>query len=863
MTRLQCGTEQRRIEVENSKTINGIEYLEIFINPSVTGKYRSLVFVGFFKDIPEFDAQNVAIIGGIRVKNIRIEWAQRAEKIVTNLDDKKNLITSDLTVEEKGVIKNLSSAELKRTLVIRPNSTGDLSMYTLRLQDKNDSNNTPDNFDPPLSKIDFSFKVGCPNDYDYTVKQECPPDISYSPVIDYMTKDFASFRRLMLDRFSAIVPDWKERNPSDLGIALIELLSYVGDNLSYYQDAVATESYLGTARRRVSIRRHARLLDYFIHDGCNARTWVCFEINDNSGKAFLIPKGQALLTGDAENNVLVEKEKFDEAIQNDAEVFETMYPVSLYSAHNEIYFYTWGDSSCYLPKGATSATLIDNNLQLQVNDVLIFEEVLSPSNWNYSDRDPSHVHAVHLTEVQKSFDKLKNKPLVEISWDKEDALPFNLCLYEKDLPNTKESPSDKKLRASVARGNVVLVDNGYHFLTQTIDDGNQKIGVTELLGSTPKDGKFRPKLLYKPLTFACPCKLDKSYKLDQSAFSAFHYGAQDALPEIRLKGEIGLLGKYEEWLPVRDLIQSDEFAHEFVTEVENDGTPYLRFGDAETHAGKMPITSTDEQKNLFYAIYRIGNGIKGNVGPETITRIRYDNALQFDKSIIGKVRNPISATGGVDPESIDQVRQYAPYAFLKQKRAVTESDYEGILIMHPEVQRARATLKWTGSWYTVFIAVDRKGSLELDNKFKSDLIEYLQSYHLAGRDIKILEPNYVSLYIRMIITVKQNHYSVIVKQRLFDVFNNGITSDGSLGFFHPDNFTFGQPVYLSQIYAVAMTIDGVEQVYVDRFERWGKQDHEEIDKGYTPMDASEIVRLDNDPNFPENGQIEFNLQGGL
>ena len=66
----------------------------------------------------------------------------------------------------------------------------------------------------------------------------------------------------MLDRLALLVPDWRERNPADLGVTLVELLAYVGDHLSYQQDAVATEAYLGTARRRVSVRRHARLVDY-------------------------------------------------------------------------------------------------------------------------------------------------------------------------------------------------------------------------------------------------------------------------------------------------------------------------------------------------------------------------------------------------------------------------------------------------------------------------------------------------------------------------------------------------------------------------------------------------------------------------
>ena len=62
-----------------------------------------------------------------------------------------------------------------------------------------------------------------------------------------MAKDYASFRRLLLDLLPQLNPDWIERNPSDLGIALIELLAYTGDQLSYFQDAVANEAYLETA----------------------------------------------------------------------------------------------------------------------------------------------------------------------------------------------------------------------------------------------------------------------------------------------------------------------------------------------------------------------------------------------------------------------------------------------------------------------------------------------------------------------------------------------------------------------------------------------------------------------------------------
>ena len=100
------------------------------------------------------------------------------------------------------------------------------------------------------------------------------PKPQTQPEINYLAKDYASFRKLILDRMALLLPDWRERNPADPGITLVELLAYVGDQLSYQQDAVATEAYLGTARKRVSLRRHARLVDYFVHNGTNARVWV-------------------------------------------------------------------------------------------------------------------------------------------------------------------------------------------------------------------------------------------------------------------------------------------------------------------------------------------------------------------------------------------------------------------------------------------------------------------------------------------------------------------------------------------------------------------------------------------------------------
>jgi hypothetical protein len=155
------------------------------------------------------------------------------------------------------------------------------------------------------------------------------------------------------------MPEWRERHVPDVGIAIVELLAYVGDYLSYYQDAVATEAYLDTARRRISVRRHARLVDYAMHDGCNARAFLFLQTAANGDldldDIFFVTRYSEIVT-----QTVLEKHEVEQATGWLA--FEPLDPrdsMKVRLAHNEIRIYTWGDQECCIPKGATRATLVD------------------------------------------------------------------------------------------------------------------------------------------------------------------------------------------------------------------------------------------------------------------------------------------------------------------------------------------------------------------------------------------------------------------------------------------------------------------------------------------------------------------------
>ena len=118
----------------------------------------------------------------------------------------------------------------------------------------------------------FSFKAACSSEFDCKAVSGCAPAAVEEPALDYLAKDYQSFRRLMVDLIAARNPSWQERLPADLGMTVLELLAYAADYLSYYQDAgPGTEGYLDTCLHRISAARHARLIDYQMGQGQQRR----------------------------------------------------------------------------------------------------------------------------------------------------------------------------------------------------------------------------------------------------------------------------------------------------------------------------------------------------------------------------------------------------------------------------------------------------------------------------------------------------------------------------------------------------------------------------------------------------------------
>ncbi len=821
-----CCDYKRRNQLFGNRAWNGLDYLD------VSDDQRSLC-LHFFGDSPEgLEPRNFQISGGRRIRDIKVIAAARHA-------------TDD--------------AELDDCLQLTLNHPGDFSTYTLCLVD------VP-GIDPRFACLDFSFKNNCPSEQDCGDATACPPETFAEPEINYLAKDYGSFRQLIYDRLALVMPDWRERHATDLGVTLVELLAYVGDHLSYAQDAVATEAYLDTARLRVSVRRHLRLIDYNLNEGCNARAFVTLSTDADFGfkrarDFYFITSTSGIETGSIEtgSHGVASAADLEHVLESRYEVFEPVVmredePFAFFAANSLIYLYDWGDGECCLPQGTTSATLFDHgnedksnaNTRIKLNpgDFLILEEVRGAATGNPADADPAHRHVVRLTKVTTGYDALLRNIVIEVEWAREDALPFALCISAR-----RASPDcDSITGISVARGNVVLVDHGH---SRTSDLG--QVPARDVPGDCACEGSIievhRAPLSFAPVLESGPLAYAEPVALNAPATELLKRDPRAALPAVVLH-ERGT-----RWQAVPELMGSGGEDQHFVAEVMDDGRAKLRFGDG-VH-GRQP-----EPGGTFTATWRRGGGVAGNVGREAISLLVVrDGSLSTDKL---SIRNPLPASGGIAPESVDEARLVAPGMIrARRERAVVDEDYAELAQRDARLQGAAATLRWTGSWHEVRVAIDPARTEEATPTLIEEVSGALHRYRRIGHDLAVVRGRYVPLQLTLEVCVLPHFQRMRVQAALRDVLSNRQLVGGASGFFYADNWQFGQSVYLSKIVAAAMTVEGIETVVVRDLRRLDQPlDKSALDSGRLLIWHGEIAQLDNDPDFPERGQLKLKMGGG-
>ena len=355
----------------------------------------------------------------------------------------------------------------------------------------------------------------------------------------------------------------------------------------------------------------------------------------------------------------------------------------------------------------------------------------------------------------------------------------------------------------------MLVDHGVT-VTERHDPAEDRIRYSRI--------GYRFRLSEVPLTFG----FGRSFVSGGPVASLYRVDPRTAEPHVAVvDGD----GKGFGWFPEPDLLGSDAFSRAFVAEPDNlrCGIVALRGRDVRAPA-LVPGDRGGSRVVRLLAIYRVGNGRAGQRG-------RRDH----------RARHRTRAHRG---RLADHRRGAQPAAGLRRRRPRGDragqargpgrlpcrdlsGGHRGRLRpggrAAAQVSRAAATFRWTGSWYTVF--VDRRPSGHRPGRRPPGASACGPSSPATGRPAttwRSTRRGSCPWRSRSRCAPNPTTSPATCGGRSPTRARQPVLPDGRVGFFHPDNFTFSQPVHLSRLYAAVAAVEGVDSAEVVTFKRYGE-----------------------------------------
>lgn len=719
-------------------------------------------------------------------------------------------------------------SEARPVLTVRVKAPGDFSTYLLSV--------VSPVLDPFFASVPFSFKAGCPSDFDCQLPSApCPPLETLDVPIDYLAKDFRSFVQALSEFSTQRYTAWLERSEADLGMVVMEVLAAFGDELSYYQDRIAGESLLTTATQPASLLHLARLVDYEPAPATVAAVLLQLDVDDGTTAITTPVHCQALAAGGGPIDFEVGQGLADPATGAPATF---AYPVDARWNRSKLVPYWWDESQRCLTAGSTSFDIRGRGFGLTTGQSLLIDTA-GPTS-----ADPPVREVVVTGPAPREL----SDPVFGVQ----------LTRVTLAAPTTK----DHDLTRTVYAGNLVPATQGRRTSeTFTIPGGQPGTTPAALVrvgaNWTPEDPT--PDYFYslgkRPLAWIAGTGTDADT-------------LQSARPEIVLlqdpAGPSPRAWSWVRWLlvagaedavftltpeqysPVLSLTGSTWFDYD-----GGDGTT-IRFGNG--NFGSLPTPGL-----TFEAIYRVGGGVVGNVPADTITIVAADGT----PPLVVSCTNPFPASGGTDAETPQQIRDRAPQAFQANPlRVVRPTDYVAAARSLPWVRQAGTTFRWTGSWLTVFSAADPVTTEQPTLPEVAMLTDLLNRRRLAGYESYVLPPRYVSIDLQITLCASPRFFNSDVEAAVLTALRPGHQPGGAVGFFDHTRWGFGAPLDSSALLAAVQACAGVDGVTQVLFRQRGVQGSWTSLPETLTVGADRILRVDDDPSRPEAGSLKVSVNGG-
>jgi predicted phage baseplate assembly protein len=243
------------------------------------------------------------------------------------------------------------------------------------------------------------------------------------------------------------------------------------------------------------------------------------------------------------------------------------------------------------------------------------------------------------------------------------------------------------------------------------------------------------------------------------------------------------------WDEVPTLFGARRSDRAYVLRTDETGAAYVQFGDGERGA-RLPTGS-----NNVRALYRKGLGAAGNVKPGALAQL-------LDRPLgVKGVANPAAASGGVDPEPEEDARESIPLGVRTLGRAVSLLDYEDFARAFTGVAKAHAAVLTLRAGRTVVVSVAFEGGDRLE-----DLGEQLKKYGDPRVQVTVLAATSETFRLGLKVAVDEAYEADAVLAGVESALRTAYSFDER---------ALGDPVFASDVVAVAHTVAGVLGVDLD------------------------------------------------
>lgn len=632
--------------------------------------------------------------------------------------------------------------------------------------------------------------------------------------ISYLNRDFESYREALVDYVGRYYPHLADKfDDASIGSWIIDVISAMGDNLSYHTDRVFNETNINSANERSSIMNIARsnglkvpgpkasiasetfscilpVISEIRNDG--STTWT-----PNMAYAPVIKRGTQLTSG--------------------SQFFEVMSDIDFSEQFNEE---GYSDRNIFPQKdsnGKIRGYLVEKYAPVYAGQTRVYRQVLTSSDV---------------------------KPFMEIVLPDKDIMSIESIIF-KDGVSFNSDPSMSEFMNPneyvPASESPTSCDTYRYFEVDSLVDQYR-------WGDDVTSTRYVSNNIGQPVTYT---------------YGYYNNVKDTVVPTFSVtKGEwIPLTQKfiteYTDNGYLKIIFGCGEDAGQIVSYNEGDNFSRSQISKMirNNFMGKLP-----RQGWTMYVQYRIGGGASSNVPKGRINTFSYLNMTigkclgsSKDSSIMSTIRSTMTCTNttpsvsGKDAPSVEEIKNMVKYNNGSQNRCVTLKDYVNRVHMMPSRYGCPfrvGAIESNNKVMMYLLGVDSDGKLSsmLPDQLITNIENYLSKYRSINDFVEIKSGRIVNVSFEVDLYVDKNYNANDV---ILNVMNT------IKGYIDINKFQLGDDIYVSDLVKEISMTDGVLNVIDLRV-------YNEYGEGYSMTRCTQSIKDDGE-TMKENKRDEIDL----